>query len=290
MLYRTFLVAVLLVVITARSHGQDVSADSSGSQQEIYLFVYTADTSFYGRLVSIGLETVVLDREGKMLTLPMRSVTKILRVEKQEARLALPFANPNYHRYLFAPSAYMLKQGDGYYQNIYLFINQFTFGVTDWFSLSTGFDWLTLLSGQPAVLVSPKFGVRLYEKFGIGAGSYSVFLTSEEESMHIVYGVITYGSNEANLTVGAGRFFTPDDFWGNGMAYSINTMMRAEENIGIVIESWIFVPHGQETEWIVAPAVRFMSEKITWDLGLIFNPYLVKEAIPIPYADFVYHW
>ena len=41
------------------------------------------------------------------------------------------FDNPQSTRYFWAPNGYGLKKGEGYYQNIYVLWNQFTFGITD---------------------------------------------------------------------------------------------------------------------------------------------------------------
>ena len=54
------------------------------------------------------------------------------------------FANPHHIRYLFSPSAFNLKKGDGSYQNIYGTLNSVNFGLTDHFTLGAGTELLSL--------------------------------------------------------------------------------------------------------------------------------------------------
>lgn len=90
-----------------------------------------------GQLTSQTVKEVVLSNPvtGKMTI----AMDQILSVTSQGGRLLageykwLP--NPNPTRYLFSPSAFNLKKGEGYYQNVYVDFNLISFGVTDWFSM-----------------------------------------------------------------------------------------------------------------------------------------------------------
>ncbi len=48
------------------------------------------------------------------------------------------FPNPNATRLFFAPTARMLKKGEGYFADYFIFFPTFTFGVTNNFTLGGG--------------------------------------------------------------------------------------------------------------------------------------------------------
>ena len=96
----------------------------------------------------------IIERSDREITILTDANTKIqiLLVNIQDIR-AIPksqihngeywFPNPNETRYLYAPSAFNLKKGEGYYQNTYLFINTFNYGITDNFSMGIGFEFFS---------------------------------------------------------------------------------------------------------------------------------------------------
>jgi len=67
------------------------------------------------------------------------------------------FENPQNTRYFFSPNGYGIRQGEAYYQNVWVFFNQVTVGVTDNVSMSVGVVPLFLImGGSTPVWINPK--------------------------------------------------------------------------------------------------------------------------------------
>jgi len=93
------------------------------------------------------------------------------------------FPNPNATRYLFSPSAFNLRRGEGYYQNTMLTLNSFNVGLTDNISIGGGFELISTIISltasnstgstfAPIFFLTPKVGFRVNEKFNAGGGFY----------------------------------------------------------------------------------------------------------------------
>ncbi len=212
------------------------------------------------------------------------------------------FKNPNSTRYLFAPSAILLKKGEGYYQNIYGMGNAVHYGITENVTIGGG------LTGPLGVYLDAKIGFKLSEKIYIGAGALlgnSFFsINGNNLGVGIGFGVLTFGSIENNVTVGAGYGFI------NRLGriesqekplFVINGMTRLNKKIAFVTENWIVNlkdnPFGRahldnnssRYDTFFSYAIRYMNEKSTLDAGFINTPALIEEGwfIGIPYIGFV---
>ena len=115
--------------------------------------------------------------------------------------------NPQSTRYFFSPNAYGLKKGEGYYQNVWVMVNSFAVGVTDYFSIGGGVVPLFLFAGSPTpVWITPKFSIPVAkDKFNLGAGALMGTVLGEEETgFGILYGISTLGSKDKNVSLGLG--------------------------------------------------------------------------------------
>ena len=113
----------------------------------------------------------IIERSDREITILTDANTKIqiLLVNIQDIR-AIPksqihngeywYPNPNDSRYLFAPSAFNLKKGEGYYQNTYLFINTFNYGITDNFSMGIGFEFISTFASLGASDFNPIYFLK----------------------------------------------------------------------------------------------------------------------------------
>ena len=73
------------------------------------------------------------------------------------------YPDPNVSRMFFAPKGEMLQQGKGYYQNIWLFFHNVTFGITDNFTMGLGASLIPEVDEQ-IFYFTPKIGVQVSEK------------------------------------------------------------------------------------------------------------------------------
>ena len=205
------------------------------------------------------------------------------------------FPNPNATRYLFGPSAFTLKKGEGYYQNTYLFLNSVHVGITDNISIGGGLEFLstfgTLASGSfdPIFYITPKIAFQVSEKFHAGGGVLYIstpgFDVDDRGSLGIVYGIGTYGSLEHNITGGLGWGFVNGEFSGRPII-TISGMTRIGRRTALVTENW-FVP-ADSYYGIITYGIRFFGEKMSVDLAFINNSDIAEGLIiGIPFVDFV---
>ena len=138
------------------------------------------------------------------------------------------FPNPQSTRYFWSPNGYGLKQGEGYYQNIWVLWNQFAYGLSDNFSIGGGIIPLFLFGGAPTpVFLTTKFSIPVVEnKFNLGLGAIAGTVLGEEETgFGILYGLSTFGTPDNNVTVGMGYGFAGGE-WAKSTMINVNGMFR----------------------------------------------------------------
>lgn len=196
------------------------------------------------------------------------------------------YENPNAGRYLFAPSAYNLREGEGYYQNIWVFMNQVSYGFTDHFTCGLGIVPLFLFGRESAqyspMWVTPKFlfgnGKRKFN-FSVGAITFFVPFGGDETrgTAGILYGLGTYGNRNNNLSIGLGWGFVRsqgDGLWGKRPTINISGMYRLSKSSYLVTENW-FTTFGEgdfvSNTNVISGAYRYAGKHASIDLGL-FSP------------------
>ncbi len=267
---------------------------------EAYYLVFLADgNEFYGKILErrkteIDFETKTL---GKV-TVPVINIKKMQKVEEEKiVEGSYWFSNPNNTRYFYGPSAFNLKKGEAYYQNVYVIANSANYGVTDHFSIGGGFVI------PFAVYVIPKVNFKIAEKFYAGAGVLGGIIIGSG-GFGIAYGITTYGTNEHNITLGAGYGFFDNESMERPI-FNLNGMTRVSKKIALVTENWsIPVTHydyvydtnynytrteRKEYDTYISYGMRIMGEKITIDIAFVNSKDIVQELfVGIPYVDFVY--
>lgn len=212
------------------------------------------------------------------------------------------FKNPNSTRYLFAPSAFCLKKGEGYYQNIYGAGNAFNFGVTDHISVGAG------LVGPLGAYINTKIGYSLSKDVHLAGGvllGNSFFPFNSNNTIlgvGIGFGVVTIGNFDHNITVGAG--YGLDNSSGTTSlqdkpVFVANGMARVGKKFALVTENWMINTKGDpfnrgitkasHYETYFSYAFRYMGPRSTLDAGFLNTPALIENGwlIGIPYIGFV---
>lgn len=179
------------------------------------------------------------------------------------------FPNPQSTRYFWSPNGYGLKQGEGYYQNIWVLWNQFAYGLSDNFSIGGGIIPLFLFGGTPTpVFLTAKFSIPVVEnKFNIGAGAIvGTILGEEETGFGILYGLSTFGTPDNNVTVGMGYGFAGGE-WAQAPMININGMFRVSSRGYIITENYILSADGEGVV-LLSFGGRSIIKKAALDYGL----------------------
>lgn len=237
-------------------------------------------------------ELTIMTDEGTKITILLSNIQDIRAIPKsliQDGEYWYP--NPNDSRYLFAPSAFNLKKGEGYYQNTYLFINSFNYGITDNFSMGLGFEFFSTFGSldndvfDPIFFLTPKYSMQVSENVRVGVGVLYGKVSDDIGGFGVGYGLVTYGNPEHNATLGLGFGFFDGDF-SSDPVITLSGMTRLSRRISLVTENWFFP--ADVYRGIISYGIRFFGETMSVDLALINNEEF-SEIFPIgiPYVDFV---
>lgn len=197
------------------------------------------------------------------------------------------FENPQSSRYFWAPNAYSLKKGEGYYQNIWVLWNQVSYGFTDNFSLGAGIIPLFLFAGTPTpIFILPKISIPIQkDKFNISAGALVGTIIGESESTFgILYGNTTVGSRDNNVTFGLGYGFA-GDVWASSPMINIDGMFRLSSRGYFITENY-YVNTGGSGAAVISLGGRWIIKKAALDFGLFLPVANTEKFIAVPWLGF----
>ncbi len=228
------------------------------------------ENAYTGKIISRDSETIVF--ESRELGVINIKVTNIKSIEEISMSRIIEGEywpeNPQSTRYLWGPTGYGLRKGDGYYQNIWIFFNQFSFGITDQTSVGFGLVPLFLVSGAPTpVWITPKVSIPIHEKLNIGVGALigSILGADTGGPFGIAYGTMTFGDRDKNFNMGIG-YGLVDGQWANIPTVTISGMIRTGRKGYILTENYLF-DAGNETVGILSLGGRTVGRRLSIDYG-----------------------
>jgi len=277
-LFFLILLSVSFFYLKAQNNNSEskvIAQDSS-----IYLFETNDGNQFTGTIISEDNDKYVVQTVNfGVMNINKMVLSKKVKIEKSNiVNNTYYFDNPHATRYFFGPSAYTLKKGEGYYQNIYLLYNQFSYGLTDRFTIGGGLIPIFLFgaTGNLPLFITPKysFPVKKNLNLAVGVMYFNLFgSTGIDTDFGITYGVATFGSKDKNLSVGLGFPFSNSGF-SKTPAISISGISRIARKWSVLTENYIFP--GEETVIVGSVLFRYMTQKFAWDFGL---------ARPLSFSD-----
>ncbi|MEX2512241.1 MAG: hypothetical protein WD398_05000 [Cyclobacteriaceae bacterium] len=179
------------------------------------------------------------------------------------------FSNPQATRYFWLPNGYALKKGEAYYQNVWLFFNQVSVGLTSNFSIGAGMVPLFLFAGSPTpVWITPKISFPVVkDKLNIGAGVLAgTVIGLNDGGFGLLYGLTTFGSRDKNLSIGLGWAYAGGEI-ANVPTISIGGMIRTGPRGYFLTENY-FIGAGGENFGILSAGGRRIIKRISLDYGL----------------------
>ncbi len=191
--------------------------------------------------------------------------------------------DPNQTRLLFAPTATTLEAGEGYFSIYEVFFPFLSIGVTDFITLSGG---MTLFPGaeEQIIYFAPKVRALHFDNFELSGGV--LFAHVENEDFGITYGVTTYGSNLAGISVGLGWGFA-DNETAEKPIIMIGGEVQLSNNVKLLSENWI-PPESDGA--LLSFGIRFFGEHLAADFALITSTE-ANDGFPfIPWIGFAYNF
>jgi hypothetical protein len=189
------------------------------------------------------------------------------------------FDNPLATRFYWSANGYGLRKGEGYYQNAWVFFNQFSVGLSDNISLGGGLMPLFLLGGTPTpVWISPKISIPISrDKFNLGTGVLLGTVIGEQNATFgLIYGITTFGSKDKNVSIGMGYGILDGQF-STLPAISFSTMIRTGRRGYFISENYL-IP-SDPTVFLLSFGGRSVLPKIGIDYGLFMPLYNEMETI-----------
>ena len=251
----------------------EVSLISYGQENQdttIYRIETSDGNEFIGTIISRDGEKVILqtDNFGE-ITISLLNIRRMEHIEKLhmiDGKVWLD--NPQATRYFWAPNGYGLKKGEGYYQNVWIFFNQVSVGVSDNFSVGAGMVPLFIFGGAPTpVYVTPKFSIPIVrDKFNVGAGVLAGVVIGEEgSSFGIAFGSATIGSRDKNLTFGLGYGFAGGEM-SSTPVINVSGMIRTGPKGYVLTENYLIGIEG-DVVGLISLGGRTIIKRMSLDYG-----------------------
>ena len=270
-----------------------------------YIYEFRDGTTIIGSFIKDEAGNIyITEMDGKETYIPRVMVAQIHEVSEDNFKNG-EYWFPNLHdsRYFFSPSAFGLEKGEGYFGHSYWLLWQAQYGITDEFSIGAG----TTLFGFPGT-VNAKYSFNVKadlnaalgwfwvgDLFGYTAGSMSSLI-------NMPYAVVTKGSKENNITLGAAyNLATPLEEWRNSevepskrLVLNAGGTFRMGRRFAFVFEAWLLDPmmiSHNEPQIMGGPGIRYFRKinrvtakngagAKTWDFQLLRFPGMEGNFIP----------
>lgn len=263
-------------------------ADSAETQ-----IITTRDGSeLYGRIVAIVADTVEFETDFAKVSIAISNIETVRIVSTENIRDGRYwFPNPNCTRLYFAPTARMLKQGEGYFADYYLFFPSLTWGITDYISFGGGMSLFPGIGfGNQLFYFTPKVGVSAGKDVSFAIGALIASIPTEgfdddddRSTLGIGYGVWTYGSPERSVTCGLGYGFSEGKLADKPMVMA-GFDYRISRRSAFVSENWM-IPGVDGI--LISYGARFFGEGLSIDVAFV-GRVGEKMVFPgVPLIDFV---
>lgn len=202
------------------------------------------------------------------------------------------FPNPNSTRLFFAPTGRMLKKGEGYFSDYYLFFPGIAYGISDNVTFGGGMSLIPGIGFENQIFyITPKVGLKATENASFAAGALVMALSDFDDDsdfpiVGILYGVGTFGTTDKSLTIGLGYGFADKDLAEKPMIV-VGGESRVSRRVALVTENWILP--GVDNP-LISYGLRFFGEKISIDFAFL-NTLGEDSLFPgVPYLDFVFNF
>jgi hypothetical protein len=255
--------------------------------------------TYYGKLKDNTNDTItIVTTDLGAIRIPYARIKSISPVVLKSGKYWFPTPLPG--RYLFAPSAFTLKAGEGYYQNTGIALNSFNVGVTNWMSFGGGIEFFTTIGSisagdfSPTFYVTPKIGFEVAKDLRLGAGILYLQILGSEFKLANFYGVVTYGNADYNISTGIGwgygQFEDEVGSWQEKPMITLCGTARMSKKLAFVSENW-FIPNADESGTgyypIFSYGLRFMGESISVDFAFLNNKDIADFLfIGVPFVAF----
>jgi hypothetical protein len=242
-------------------------------------------TRAYGRVERIdGSSVVFRTATGGTLEIDAAQIVSLKPVEGRVITGSFLAADPNPTRLFFGPTARSLPRGGGYVAVYEVVVSGVQVGITDRISFGAGTPLVFGGGSEHPVWITPKIQVL---NAGTTQGAIGImhFLNVGGGNLGVAYGVVTHGTRDSAVTLGAGYAYDHTSSRVDGAAVGmVGAEHRVSRRVKLVTENYAFQGGG-----IGSFGVRFFGDRLSADLALVV-PLGMGESVAFPMVNFVYRF
>lgn len=260
---------VALTVFVPPAHAQQPQAPSDSA---MYRVETTDGQVLLGTLVSETDDEVVIDsRQLGTVTIQRKNIERLQGVGADRIRNGeYWFRNPQSTRYFFAPNALGIPEGEGYYQNAWILLNNVNYGATDHLSVGAGTVPIFLFGAEALpIWFLPKVSIPTpQDQLHLAGGAVfgGVLGAAESVGAGLLYGSATLGGRDHNVTLGLGYGYADGGFT-DRPAINVSGMTRVGRTIYLISENYFFP--GVEDANLISFGLRWAPENFAVDFALV---------------------
>lgn len=295
--YGIIMLTVTLVIIGFQSLFAKVSEDKIRipPPDKAQIITLQDGSKLMGRITAIEGDKVVFSSQIGEVPIEKIRISEIEEISTSSIKGGKYwFPNPNRTRLYFTPTGRIPAKGTGYFSDLLLFFPSIYYGLSDNFSIGGGISLFPGVDFDKQLLYFfPQLGFRAGERLAV-SGSVFILripqfdedLTDQPKVAGLLFGMLTYGTDNASITVGLGDGYVEDKIAENPAAM-IGGEWRFARRLSFVSENWIFPDVDQP---LISYGIRFFGESLSADLAL-FTPGGADAIFPgIPMIGFAWNF
>lgn len=242
-------------------------------QDSTYIFEMKDGNTYMGKVNIIEKDEIyeVTTNVG-VLTIRQENIVMIKKATEMEVKKGEYWmTNPHSSRYFYSPSGYGLRKGEGYYQNAWIFFNQVSYGISDYFTLGAGLMPVFLFGVTEVipVWITPKVNIPYQNgKGAFGAGSIlfgALGSEGSDQGVGILYGTNTFGTRDKQLTLGIGFGYSTEEGFSDVPVFNVSGLVRTSKNWAFVTENYLLT--FEEFGALISGGARYMGKRLAIDMG-----------------------
>ena len=285
------LVALGALAVAPRVHAQDTTATANLTRTpdgRMVQLVLRDGSTILGRIIEVTPTTVRFASALGETTIARMSISSVRLVSLGSMHDGQVWPeDPSRTRLFFAPTGRMLRAGETYFADAYIFFPSLQMGVADMFTIGAG---MSIFPGvgldEQIYYLTPKVGVYASPNVNVAVGALvaGARVISDQTPAGIAYGVATFGDENTSMTAGTGFGFVRGNTSSTALLM-LGGSTRVAKSVALVSENYFTSERNAHA--LVSGGVRFMSEHIAVDLAVFTGSGITAV---VPYLAFIYRW
>lgn len=259
-------------------------AQQADSLMEIVRIELQDGSVFEGRILSQDSTIIVLQNlAGIELTLRKTQIKSIQTNQRRLRGNALWLLDPNRSRLGFTPTARPLPPGTGYIGVYEVFIPFVAYGITETVGVAGGVSLFPFVSSQ-LVYFGPKLTLVNKARTSVAGGAIVGTVVGEESVpvFGLLYGLGTFGSPYAAITVGLAYGFADDEL-ADKPVIMLGGEYQVSARVKLLSENYV-LPN--EAGALVSGGFRYIGDRVGVDFLLVTHSEVIDEG-GFPFLPFI---